>query len=107
MHRSVEYTRDRKPTKVIAVIEVRYQDLQWSGYIASGSRNGPDDGLERALHFFPPAFYAWRGGPSFGVGVQNRKVEVLFFVIDIDEEVVDLFHNLNQKRTRMNSGAGQ
>src|SRR5579862_8611977 len=90
VHGSIEHTRNCETAQIVAVIEVRYQDLQRPGHFAFGLGNGFDDSLEQRLQVYAASFYISRGGSSLCVGVQNRKVELLFFGIEVDEQVVNL-----------------
>ena len=47
VERPVEDACNRQPSEVIAVVEIRDQDLQCSRRIAGRLRNVPDDGLEQ------------------------------------------------------------
>src|SRR5580692_1096416 len=90
MHRPVEHTRNCQSSQVVAVIKIRHQDLQWSSRVARRHGNCFDDGFKQRLQIYAASFYVSRGSSSFGIGVQNRKVELLFLSIEIDEQIVDL-----------------
>ncbi len=52
MHLSVEDARDRQPSQIVAVVEVRHQNLQRTRRVALGMRNRLDDRVEQRTQVF-------------------------------------------------------
>ena len=88
--RAVEDARDGQPAEVVAVIEIRHQDLQRAIGVAGGRGDGRHDGIEQRLQILTGGVGVRRRRAQLGVGVENRKIELVFGGVEIDEQVVDL-----------------
>ncbi len=98
VHGSVEHPCNREASEIIAVIKIRHQNLQRSRCVAFGHRNSLDDGLEQRLQVYAASFYISRGSSGLGIGIQNRKVELLLLGIEIDEKVINLVQDFLRAR---------
>ncbi len=90
MQRALEDAADGNAAEVVGVVEVRYQDLQRAFRVAGGGGNGLHDGFEERLQTLARLREVERSGALLGDGVKDREVELVFFRIEIDEQVVDL-----------------
>ncbi len=79
----------RRP-EVVAVVEIGHQNLQRARGIAFRCRNGLDDGFEQRLQIFATALDVRGRGAGLGVRVEDREIELLFFGVEIDEQIVNL-----------------
>ncbi len=87
--RAVEDARDGQPPEVIAVIEIRHQDLQRAIGVAGGRRDGLHDGIEQRLQILTGGVRVRRRRAQPGIGIQNRKIEQFLGRVEIDEQVVN------------------
>src|SRR4029077_6911194 len=71
------------------VVEVSDQDLQGASSVALGFWNGFYDRLKQWLKILSSNFDVDRGRANLCVGVENRKVDLFLFGIEVDEEVVN------------------
>ena len=56
VHASVEHARDGQAPEIVAVVEIRHQNLQRAGGIALRRRNGVDDRLEQRPQILAATF---------------------------------------------------
>ncbi len=99
VHRAVENTSNGQPPQVIAVIEIGHQDLQRARRIACRVRESSERWFRTAAaDFRRRPLISSRRGPSLGIGVQNREIQLLFFGVEIDEEVIDLVQHFLRAR---------
>src|SRR6202044_1335821 len=88
-HFAVKDARDREATEVVAVVEISNKNLQRPGGVAFGRRSRFQNRIEERTQIFAAAFDVGGRGADFGVGVENGEVELIFFGVEIDEEIVD------------------
>ncbi len=89
VHLTVEDARDSEAPQIVAVVEVRHQNLQWSRRISLGQRDRLHDGVEQRTQILASAFDVGRSRAYLGVGVEHGEVQLIFFSVEIDEQVVD------------------
>ena len=68
------------------------------GSIACRLRNGIHDGFKQRLQIFRSRRWARGGGPCFGVCVQDWEIKLLFFGIQINEEIVNFVEHFLRAR---------
>ncbi len=98
--RAVEDARDGQPSEVVAVVEVRHQHLQRPVGVARRMRNRLDDRFEQRLQILARLVDIGGRRAQLRVGVQHRKIELVFAGIEIDEQVVDLVQHFLRARIR-------
>ena len=91
--RSVEDAADCDAAQVVAVIQIGDQQLQYSFRISGRTRNVLDDGVEKRLQIVRLVLEIHLGDAKFAVGIDDRKIELVFVGIQIDEEIVDLIEH--------------
>src|ERR1700688_4407435 len=92
-HGAGKNARDGQAAKVVAVIEIRDENLQRPIFVALGRRNRINDRLEQQAQIFARRSLVHGGGAGLGVGVKNRKVQLLFLGVKINKKVVNLVKN--------------
>src|SRR5579859_1894877 len=85
VHLSVEDARNREAAKIVAVVKVRYQDLQRTRWVALGRRNRLDNRVEQRAQVLTSALNVGGRCPNLGVGVEYRKIDLLFFRVQVDK----------------------
>ncbi len=85
VHGPVEHTRDGKTSEVVAVVEIGDQDLQRTRSLSRRRRDGIHDGFKQRLQIFRPPALLRGSGPGFGIGIQNGKIELVLFGVEINE----------------------
>ena len=90
MHFSIEDARDCQASQIVAVVEIRDENLEWSRRIAFGRRNCFYDRIEQWPQIFAPAFDVGGSGAGFGVGVEHREIDLFLFRVEVDKEIVNL-----------------
>ena len=78
------------PSEVVAVIEVRHQNLQRTVGVALRRRNRLYDRFEQWLQVLTAALNIRGGRARLGVGIKDGKLELIFLGVEIDEQIVDL-----------------
>ena len=100
-HGSIEYACNGQPPEIIAVVEVRDQNLQRAFRVSLGKRNGFQDRIKQRTQIFATAPDIGRRCSLLRIGVENGKVELIFLGVKIDKQVVDFVEHL--LRTRVGS----
>src|SRR4051794_22825927 len=98
--RAVEDAADRQAAKIIAVVEVCDEELKRPCGIAFGGGNLMNDGFEKRLQIRALVGRVELGNTGFRIGVDNRKIELVFGGVEIDEQVVDLVQYFLNTRVR-------
>jgi hypothetical protein len=68
--------------------------------VVRGRRDGVEEGLDEWLEVRGELVRCEAGSPVAGVGVHDRKVDLRLVCIEIEEELVDLVHDLGGTRVR-------
>src|SRR5207302_1989039 len=89
VERAIKNPGDSEAAKVVAVIEVGDQNLQRGSGVAGGHGNGVEDGVEERAQIFAGLFRGERAGASLGIGIEHGKLELLFFGVEINKEIVN------------------
>src|ERR1700761_8915516 len=100
MKRSIEYATDGEAAEIIAVVEIRNQELQSCRWITFRGRNVLQDGLEEGLEVGSVSVGLELRDAGFGVRVDNREIKLVFGRVEIDEQIVDFVQDL------LNAGVG-
>ena len=98
LQRALKNARDRQSPEEIAVIEVRHLNLQHALGIARRRRNRRDDLLEKRLQRGRAVVQVHVRHADLRVGVDHRKIELVFGRIEIDEEIVDFIEHFGRTR---------
>src|SRR5262245_17348354 len=96
MQRPVKHTGDREAAEIIAVIEIGHENLQGSFGIAGRRRNMLDDRFEQRTQVTTSAITIRRdlSDTRASIGVDNRKIKLLFGSFEINEQVVDFVQDV-------------
>src|SRR5262249_14675545 len=92
---AVENAGDRETTEVVAVVEIRHENLQCSGRITWRIWDMFQDRLKQRTQVACAG--AVDGGlcnAGSGIGVDDRKIKLLFCGVKVDEKIVHFIHNL-------------
>ena len=84
----------------IAVIEIGDLNLQHAGGIARRRRNGRDDLLEERLKSGRVVADFAVSHAGFRIGVDHRKIELVFGGVEVDKEIVDFVEHGRGARIR-------
>ncbi len=98
MQRALKDAADGDAAEVIRVIEIGDKNLQRAVGIARGFRNGFDDGAEQRLQIYAGLREIGGRCAVLGDGVENGKIQLRFFRVEIDEEVVDFVQHFLRAR---------
>src|SRR5882757_4379808 len=90
---AIENAADGDAAEKIAVIEIHHLDLQDAFRIAGRRGDGFDDRLEERQEIFGIVADVAMGHTVAGVGVNDRKIELVFGSVQVDEEIVDFVEN--------------
>ena len=85
---------DAEAAEVVAVVEVRDEELQNGLGAPARRRDVLQDRLEERAQILTGAVGRGAGEPDLGVGVDHRELELLLGGVEVDEEVVDLVQHL-------------
>ena len=97
-NRAVEDAANRDAAQKLAVIQVHHLNLQYAFGVAGRRRNGLDDGFEERQQILRGvAGFAMRHAVA-RVGVDDRKIELVFGRVQIDEQVVDFVEDFGGPR---------
>src|SRR5205823_937210 len=86
---SIKYAGNRQPAEVIAVVEVRDQNLQCAGGIAFWLRDRCQDGVEQRAQILGGTLYFGGCRPQLGVGIEDGKIQLLFLRVEVNKKVVN------------------
>src|SRR5712672_3767026 len=86
---AVEHAADGDAAEKIAVIEIHHLDLQDAFRIAGRRGDGFDDSLEERQEIFRVIADFAMGHADACVGVNDRKIELVFRSVEVDEKIVD------------------
>src|SRR5579872_5708039 len=92
--RPIEHARNRKSAQVVAVVEIRDENLQWSCGIALGFRNSIKDRLEEWLEILARNFHVCGRCARLCVGVEHGKIELFLFRVKVNKEVINFVQDL-------------
>ena len=98
MQRALEDAGDGDAAEVLGVVEVGDEDLERCFRVADSGRNGLDDRLEERLKIGAGNGHVRRGCAVLGDAVEDGKIELVFFGIEIDEEIVDFVQDFLNAR---------
>src|SRR5712672_3380896 len=90
---AVENATDGNTAEKIAVVEIHHLDLQDALRIAGRRGDGFDDSLEERQEIFRVIADFAMGHAVARVGVNDRKIELVFSSVQVDEEIVDFVEN--------------
>src|SRR5208282_673084 len=93
LHGSGKNAGNGQTAQVVAVIEIRDQDLQWPIFVPLRRRNRIDDGLKQQPQVLARRSLMHGSRSRLGVRIQDREVELLFLGVEIDKKVVNLVQN--------------
>ena len=88
--RTAHHTRNGDAAEVIAVVEVRDQDLERTVGFTLRFWRRFHDGIEERCEIFAGDLGVDGGGADLGVGIEDGEIKLIFLGVEIDEEVVDL-----------------
>ena len=94
LHRARDHATDREAANVVIVIEVVGLELQRRFRIDFGAGQMTDDGLEQRLEIFAALAELRNRGSDSGIGIEDRKIELLFLRAEIDEQIVNLVEDI-------------
>src|SRR5437764_11575103 len=100
MQAAVEDAPDGQAPQVIAVIQVRDQQLERTVEIARGRRDMIHDRVEQRTQIGGSILHRSLRDPIFGNRVEYRKIELVFMRVQIDEQVVNLVQYFRHARVR-------
>src|ERR1019366_1126154 len=98
LHGSIKNAGDGEAAEIVAVVEIRDQDLQRAVGVSLRRGNGVDDRLKQQTQVLARRSLMNGGCARLGIGVENGKVELFFFGVEIDKEVVNLVKNFLRTR---------
>src|SRR5208337_2151593 len=93
LHGSRKNAGDGKAAKVVAVVEIRDQNLKRAVRVSLRRRNGVDDRLKQKTQVFARRSLMNGSRARLGVRVEDGEVELLFLGVKINKEVVNLVEN--------------
>ena len=93
LHGSRKNAGNGQAAEIVAVIEIRDQDLQRAVRVSLRRGNGADDGVKQRTQILARRSLMDGSGARLGVGVEDGKVELVFLGVEIDKEVVNLVQN--------------
>ena len=97
--RLVQFERAaRKPSyrnlaDIGVVTEIRDKKLRNEAIVSLGARYSRDDRLEQGLEVGRPVVDLYMSYSGFGIGIENREIDLFFRGIEIDEQIIDLINN--------------
>ena len=98
VHLAVEDARDRQASEIVAVVEIRDQNLQGPGRIAFRHGDRLQDGVEQRAQIRAAALDVGGSGAGLGVRVEHGEIELLFLGVEVDEQVVDFVEHFLRAR---------
>src|ERR1019366_2897617 len=98
LHGSIKNAGEGEAAEIVAVVEIRDQDLQRAVGVSLRRGNGVDDRLKQQTQVLARRSLMNGGCARLGIGVENGKVELFFFGVEIDKEVVNLVKNFLRTR---------
>ena len=98
VQRSLKDAADGDAAEVIGVIEVRNQNLQRAAGITRRFRDRFHDGAEERLQIDAGLGWIGRRCAGLGDGVQDRKVQLGFVRVEVDEQIVDFVQHFLRAR---------
>ncbi len=98
--RAGKHAADGQPSKVIAVIEIRHEHLQYGLGIACWRRDVLHDRFKQRLQILGRLVKLQRSGARPGVGVEHGEIELILVRVQIDKEIVDFIEDFGDARVR-------
>src|SRR5581483_2859731 len=98
VHPAVKDTRNRETAQVVAVVEIRDQNLKRPPPVPSWSGNGFDDGIKERLQIFSATRDIGRGSSCLCIGIEHRELELLFVSVQIDKQIVNFVEHFLRTR---------
>src|SRR5208282_1950212 len=93
LHGSRKNAGNGNPAKIVAVVEIRDQDLKRTVRVPLRSGDGVDYGFKQQTQVLARRSLMHGGGACLGIGVEDREIELLFLGVEINKEVVNLVEN--------------
>ena len=88
--RAAKHPGDGQTAEVVAVVQVGDQDLQCAGRVTRGCRNMLHDRLEKRTEISGGVFKRIFCDAGPGIGVEDRKIELILRGVKVDKEIVQL-----------------
>src|SRR5208282_2856172 len=93
LHGSIKNASDGEAAEIVAVVEIRDQDLKRAVGVSLRSRDGVNDGFKQQTQVLARRSLMNGGGACLGIGIEDGEVELLFLGVEIDKEVVNFVEN--------------